>query len=151
MPFSLRVRIPQKLRLSPVGPFFARQLLVGELALRILVNRFHVGVGRCRVDVEIDFLDIFAMISFWPAKTEQPLFQDVIVRVPKREREAQPALSVTNPQQSVFAPAISAAAGLVVRKVVPSLMVSRVILAHCSPLPLRQIRLLQQFTHTDRS
>src|SRR6202012_1817607 len=56
------------------------------------------------------------------------------------ERKTQPALAVAQSEQAVFAPPISAAARVLVRKVFPALAGRRIVLADCPPLPLRQVR-----------
>src|SRR5262249_6002260 len=58
----------------------------------------------------------------------------------QREREAQPALAIADPEQAVLAPAIHAAARVVVREVRPAVARTRVVLAHGAPLALRQVR-----------
>src|SRR6476469_7700441 len=48
-------------------------------------------------------------------------------------------LAVADTEQAVLAPPVGAAAGVVVREVVPACPVRRVVLAHGAPLPLRQV------------
>lgn len=39
------------------------ELLVGEAALRVLVQELHVGVGGCRVEVVVQLFDVFSMVA----------------------------------------------------------------------------------------
>ena len=76
------------------------------------------------------------MVALGAGQAEQPLLEDRVAPVPQREREAQPALAVADAEQAVLAPAVGAAARVVVREVVPAVAVGRVVLAHRAPLPL---------------
>src|SRR5690348_15277920 len=97
-------------------------------------------MGRGRVEVEVVFLDVLAVIAFAVGESEQPLLEDRIVAVPQGQREAEPLLLVGHPGQPVLAPAIGAGAGLVVTEVVPRVTGLAVVLARGAPLPLAQIR-----------
>src|SRR5207302_6032113 len=109
---------------------------VRKLGLRVLVERFAVRKRRRGVEVIIELLDVLAVIAFGPAEAKQALFQDRIDAVPQRRREAQPALAIADAEQAVLAPAIRAAARVIVRDVVPALAGLRVILAHRAPLAI---------------
>jgi hypothetical protein len=113
---------------------------VRELGLRILVQAAHVGVRRRRVEVEVLFLHVLAVIALGAAESEQALLQDRIAPVPQRDREAQARLTITDAEDPVLAPAISATARVIVREVVPRVAVGRVILAHRAPLSLGEVR-----------
>src|SRR6516225_9606549 len=60
--------------------------------------------------------------------------------VPESQREADKLVLVGNSGEAILAPAISAAARLIVRKGIPRRSVGAVVLAHRAPLPLRQVR-----------
>ena len=60
--------------------------------------------------------------------------------VPKRERQAKALLAVTETGDPIFTPAISAAAGVVVRKIFPGCAVRAVIFTDRAPLALGKIR-----------
>src|SRR5262249_17399391 len=60
--------------------------------------------------------------------------------VPERQREGEAALAIADPEESVLTPAVGAAAGVVVRKVVPRRARRGVVLAHGAPLPLGEVR-----------
>src|SRR5262249_10659413 len=88
----------------------------------------------------VELLDVLAVVALVAGEPEQPLLDDRVALVPDREREREPALPVADPEQAVLAPAVGAAAGVVVRERVPGVAVRRVVLAHRSPLALRQVR-----------
>ena len=121
-------------------PVLPHQLLVRELGLGILVQRFEVGVGRGGVQVEVGLLDVFAVIAFRPRQAEQPLLEDGIPAVPERQREAEPGLAVADAEEAVLAPAIGPAPGVVVGEVFPDVAVPGVVLPNGSPLPLGEVR-----------
>ena len=100
---------------------FLDKPIVRKRGLRIFVKGLEIGAGRSGIEIEVAFLDVFAVIPFAIRQTKQPFFENRIMAVPKRQRKAKPALAVGNAEQPIFAPAISAATGMIVRKVVPSI------------------------------
>ena len=113
---------------------------VGKLALRILIQRLHVGMRGRRIEIVVALLYILAMIALRAGETEEPFLEDWVAAVPECQREAEPALAIANAQQAVLAPAVGPAAGVVVREVAPGFAKLGVILAHGAPLPLGKIR-----------
>ena len=109
---------------------------VGELALRVFVEGLEVGMRGRRVQVEIVLLDVLAVVPLGSGHAEQPLLEDGVAFVPQRDGEAQAALAIGNAQQAVLAPAVSAAARLVMGEVVPAVATFGIVLAHRSPLAL---------------
>src|SRR6185503_215883 len=99
-----------------------------------------VRARRRRVEVIEQLLDVLAVVALAAGQPEQPLLEDPVFPVPHRDREAQPALPIADPEQAVLAPAIDAAACVIVREVVPARAPLGIVLAHGAPLPLRQIR-----------
>ena len=93
---------------------------VRELGLRILVEGLQVRRGGRRVQVEIALLHVFAVVAFGVGQAEQALLEDRVPAVPEGQGKAEPALAVGDPQQPVFAPAVGAAAGVRVRKILPA-------------------------------
>src|SRR3974390_3008340 len=91
------------------------------------------------VEVIVKFLGIFAMIPLRVRQAENSFFQDWVLTIPQCERQAQPLLVIAESGDAVFAPAISAAASMVVRQIIPGRASRRIILANCAPLSLRQI------------
>ena len=67
--------------LSPASAL-TDKLLIGKSSLRVLVQGFHVGMGRRRIEVEIVLLDILSVITFEPGETKHPFFEDRIAAVP---------------------------------------------------------------------
>ena len=61
-------------RPPPVGFY---QIRVRVRALRVLVEPFHVGVRGRRVEVEIVFLDVLAVIALAIGQPKEPLLKDV--------------------------------------------------------------------------
>ena len=91
-----------------------QQLFVGELGLRVLVQALHVGMRRRVVEVEIVFLDVFAVVALVSSETEKPLLQDGIAAVPKRDGEANALVAVADTEQPIFVPAVGARTCLIV-------------------------------------
>src|SRR2546425_9526596 len=94
---------------------------------------------RGGVEVVIQLLCIFAVISFAVRESENALLENRVFAVPQRERETEALLVVANPGDAVLAPAIRAAAGVVVREIFPGVTVRRVILAHRAPLAFGKV------------
>src|SRR5262249_15848290 len=100
----------------------------------------HVAVRRRRVEIVVELLDVLAVVALGAGDAEEPLLQDRVAPVPDSEREAEAPLAVADPEEAVLAPAVSAAARVIVREVNPGIPVGGVVLAHRGPLPLRQVR-----------
>ena len=129
-----------ELGLPPVAPrVLLHQKVVGKFGLRILVEHPGVAVGRHRVEVVVELLDVLAMIALAVAQAEHALLQDRVLAVPQRDGQAQVLLGVAKPADPVLAPAIGAAACLVMRQVVPGVAIGAVVLAHRAPLALAHI------------
>ena len=126
--------------LAAAPPIFFHQLHVGKFRLRIFVERLEVGMRRRRIQVEITLLYILAVIALRTGETKEPLFQNRIAPIPERQREAKPAFTIRDAEQSILSPAIGPAARVLEGKILPAISISRVVLAHRAPLALRQIR-----------
>ena len=79
------------------------------------------------------------MIALWAGETEEPLFENRVLLVPEREREAETLVVVADPEQAVLSPAIRTSAGMVVGEIVPRGPVLGVVLPDGSPLALAQV------------
>src|SRR5262249_2780898 len=79
-------------------------------------------------------------IAFVACQSEDALLQDRIAPIPQRQGEADDLVPIADPRNSVFAPAIGARSGMVVRKELPGGSVGAVILAHRAPLALGERR-----------
>ena len=84
-------------------------------------------------------LEILTMIALWIGQSKGSLLENRIVAVPEGRREAKPAIAIAETQQAVFAPAVDAGAGMIVREVVPRIAIRRIVLPHCPPLALAQV------------
>src|SRR5262249_48540951 len=116
------------------------ELAIGEGALRILVQISEVAPGRRRVLVEINFFQVLAVVALGPAQAEGALFQDRILLVPERDREAEELVAIAEASEAILAPAVRAAPGVVVGEVVPGVSARAVVLAHRAPGALREVR-----------
>jgi len=119
-------------------PVRFHHVATGEFLLRILVEVFHVRVGRRAVQVEVVLLDVLAVIGLAVGQAKQTFFQDRVPAIPQSNREAELLLVIGDPGQTIFSPVVGAR--LVVTKVVPRIPVGAVVFANCTPLPLTQIR-----------
>ncbi len=115
------------------------QVGVGKCRLRILVQHPHVGVGGRAIEEIVQFLDIFAVVALGVGKPEQPLFQERILAVPQRQRQAPAQPIVGEAGDAVLAPPVGSAAGVVEREVVPGVSGRGIILPHRPPLAFCQI------------
>ncbi len=80
------------------------------------------------------------MIALRTGETEESLFEDGVLLVVKREREAESRLTITDAEQAVLSPPVRAAPRLIVREVLPAGAELGVVLAHRPPLALGEIR-----------
>src|SRR5687767_10479295 len=96
-------------------------------------------MARRGVEVVVQLLHVLAVVAFGAGEPKQPLLEDRVATVPQRNGQAQPLAVVAEPADAVLTPAVRAAAGVVVREVIPRRAVRAVVLAHGSPLPLAQV------------
>ncbi len=115
------------------------QVAVREFRLRILVQVLHIGVRGRAVQVEVVFLDVFAMVTLAVRQAEQSFLEDGVLAIPQRQAEAQLLLTIADAGEAIFAPVIGARAGLVMSEVVPGISVLAVVLTNRAPLPLAQV------------
>src|SRR5262249_55744260 len=92
------------------------------------------------VEVVVDLLDVLPVIALAVGQAEEPLLEDRVFTVPQGQRQTQALLVVADAGQAVLAPAVGAAAGVVVRQVAPGVALGAVVLADGAPLPLAQVR-----------
>src|SRR5262249_24041105 len=91
------------------------------------------------VEVKIVLLDVFAVIPLQVGQAEHPLLEDRILLIPERESQADILLVIAEPGQAVLVPAIGAAAGVIMRKVVPGIPIGAVVFADRSPRALAHV------------
>ena len=70
-------------------------------------------MGASVVKVIVEFLYVFAVVSFRIGQAEEPLLENRVLSIPESEREAKSTGAVAEAEKPVFAPAISSGAGLV--------------------------------------
>ncbi len=128
-----------EIKKSPT-PALRHKISVWVLRLGVLIKHLHVAVGGGAVEIEVVFLDVFAVISLGSGQTEHALFQDRIFTVPQCQGETDILIAVRNPGDAVFAPAVGPTAGVIVRKIIPGTAVGAVVFAHGSPGSLAEIR-----------
>jgi hypothetical protein len=116
------------------------QRVIREAGLRILVEILHVGMRGRAIQVEAVVLDVFAVAAFGVGQPEEPFFQEGIAPVPERDCEADQLLTIADAGEPVVAPAVGPGAGVVVRKVLPGVSVSGVVLPHRAPRAFAQVR-----------
>jgi len=97
-------------------------------------------VGGSVVEIEVVFLDVFAVIPLAVGQTEQALFENGIDTVPESHGEAQALLIIGDACQPVFSPVVGAGSRLLVREIIPRGSGGTVILADRTPLALAQVR-----------
>src|ERR1700736_4234006 len=130
-----------KLRfISAATVIFLDQLCVGEFPLWILVKYLQVGMRRRGVEVIVEFLHIFSVIALAISEAEESFFQNQVFAVPKRQRKTKALATVADPRNAILAPAISAAARMVVREIFPGVTARTVILAYGAPLTFGEVR-----------
>src|SRR5262245_43864572 len=97
-------------------------------------------MGWRAVEVEVILLDVLAMVAFAVGQPEEAFLDDRISTIPQGERKAEALAVVANAGQTILAPAVGARAGVIMGEVIPRVTVVAVVLAHCAPLTLAQIR-----------
>src|ERR1700751_1162716 len=80
------------------------------------------------------------MVAFGIGQSEQALFQDWVISIPKHQRKTEQLLVVADAAHAVLAPPIGAAPCHIVGEVVPGIPVAAVIFPYRPPLPFAQIR-----------
>ena len=120
-------------------PVLLDELGVGERALRVLVERLEVAGGRRGVEEVVQLLHVLAVVALVAVEAVEALLEDGIALVPERHGEAQPALAIGDTQKPVLSPAVGPGARRVMREVAPGLARGGIVLAHGSPLAVREV------------
>src|ERR1700730_8887321 len=94
---------------------------------------------RRAIEVEVIFLDIFAVVGFAVRQTEHSFFKDGVFAVPKGHAETQQLLLIADAGKTILTPVIGAGSGLVVGEIVPRISIFAVVLANRTPLPLTKV------------
>src|ERR1700759_5626615 len=93
-----------------------------------------------RIDIEIIFLYVLAVVALAVGKTEHSFLKDRILPVPKSDGKAQTLLVIADAGDAVLARTIGARSGLVVREVIPRIAILTIVFSDGSPLTLAEIR-----------
>ena len=112
-----RVKQLELRTMAVAAPVLVDEALVGVLPLRVLVEPLHVGVRGRGVEVEVVLLHVLAVVALRGHEAEEALLEDGVALVPQREAEAEDLVAVADGGQAVLAPAVGAAARLVVGEV----------------------------------
>lgn len=100
----------------------------------VFVEGFGVGMGGGGIEVVVAFFDVFAVIALVTAEAEQAFFEDGIASIPENRGKAHQALVIAPPLKAIFAPAVGAEAGVIVREGPPTKPAFGIVFAHGSPL-----------------
>jgi hypothetical protein len=129
------------LGIEPASPaVLIEQVLVWKCALRVVVAPGVPGVAGDGVQEPPVLLDVLAVVSLGPGKTECPLLEDGVAAIPQRQRKTQPLLDVAEARQPVLAPPVRPRARVVMRQVAPRIPIGTVVLSNCAPLTFAQVR-----------
>src|SRR5262245_29797253 len=96
-------------------------------------------MGRRRIEVEVTFLLILAVIAFIAGKPKDTFFQHRIASVPQRHSKTDQLMAIADAGEAVLVPAIGTRSGMVMRERVPGGPVSAIVLTDRHPGPLAQI------------
>ena len=124
---------------SAATAILGEQPRVGKFLLGILVQHFHVGMRRCRVEVIVQLLDVFTVVAFAVGQAEKPLLEDRVAAVPERQREAKAALIVGPAGDSIFTPSVGALVGMVEWEIGPAIAAGTVVFPDGAPLAVGYI------------
>jgi hypothetical protein len=105
----------------------ANEIFVRIGLLRIFVQKLHVRVSRRRIQVIVQFLDIFSMIPFRARDAKKPFFKHPILLVPKGKRKAETLMVVADARDAVFSPPVGPRASVLMGEMCPSIAVTRVV------------------------
>jgi hypothetical protein len=103
------------------------QVVIGKLGLGVLVQILHVGMRGRAVKVEVVFLDIFTVVALTVRQTEQTLFKDGVLAIPKGHAEAQKLLVIAYAGKTILPPVIGTGSGLIMTEIVPGISVLAVV------------------------
>ena len=90
--------------------------------------------------MKIIFLDVFAVIALIASQPKEPFLENRILAIPKRQSEADILMAIGDAADTVFAPAVGAAARLIVRQIFPDVSIRAVVLAYRAPLAVGYLR-----------
>src|ERR1700723_881748 len=118
---------------------FSDQQFVGEFSVRIFVQIFQIRTGGRGVEVVVILFDVLAMVAFTIGEAEEALLEDRIFFVPHGQRETNVLMTIAEPRNAVFTPAVRPGSRMVVRQIIPGVAISAVVFADGAPLALGKI------------
>jgi hypothetical protein len=77
-----------------VSAIFLDEAGLRKLCVGILVEKLHVRMGRGGIEIEVVFLDVFAVVAFVAGEPKQALFEDRIFLIPERKRETDVLMTI---------------------------------------------------------
>src|SRR5215469_1253094 len=105
----------------------------------IFVEHAHITVRRSGIQIEIAFLDIFAVIALVAGEAEQAFLEDGVLAIPHGEGKADQLMAIADATDAVFSPAIGPCVGLIEGKGFPRRAVGAVVLADRTPLAFGKV------------
>lgn len=97
-------------------------------------------MGRCVVQVVVQLLDVLTVVTLVSRKTEETLFQPLVLTVPQGDVHTHQLLVVTDTKETVLTPSEDTGVGVLEWEVRPGVTVLGVILTHSGPSSLTQVR-----------
>src|SRR3989441_13225672 len=91
---NARIEQVERRRAHPPAAVFFDQPRVGIFLLRVFVEVLHVSVRGSRIEVEIVFLYVLAVIPFVTCQTEEPFFENGVFSVPEGNSETDMLMAV---------------------------------------------------------
>src|SRR5262249_29790420 len=82
---------------------------------------------------------VFAMVPLLVGQAEEALLEDRVVLVPERDGQTDVLEAVAEPGESIFVPAIGAAASVIVGEEAPGIAMGAVVLADGAPGPFGEV------------
>src|SRR5258708_20760100 len=95
---------------------------IRKRGLRIFVQILHVGMSRCRIEVEVILFDVFAVIAFVSGQAKKTLLEDRVLSVPEGQGKTQALVAATNTGQAIFIPTTSPRLSVILRKLLPGIL-----------------------------
>ena len=68
-------------------PILLYKLSIGIGGLGILIEKFHITVGRSAIHIVVIFFDILTVVAFFACQSKESLFKDRVTSVPEDQRK----------------------------------------------------------------
>src|SRR6185436_1119422 len=95
---------------------------------------------RGGIEIVVTGLRVFPVIALTVGETKNAFLENRVASIPQGKRKTEALGIIADACKTVFAPTIRAAAGMVVREILPGIAVRRVIFPHRAPLALGEVR-----------